>query len=52
MVNGLAVIDYDKNALATPDAIRRCPTGAIAWVEGAQALEPADRDRVLEGAVS
>jgi Na+-translocating ferredoxin:NAD+ oxidoreductase RNF subunit RnfB len=52
MVNGLAVIDYDKNALATPDAIRRCPTGAIVWVEGAQALEPADRDRVLEGAVS
>jgi Na+-translocating ferredoxin:NAD+ oxidoreductase RNF subunit RnfB len=52
MVSGLAVIDYDKNALATPDAIRRCPTGAIAWVEGAQALEPADRDRVLEGAVS
>jgi Na+-translocating ferredoxin:NAD+ oxidoreductase RNF subunit RnfB len=34
--NGLAVIDYDKNALATPDAIRRCPTGAIVWVEGAQ----------------
>jgi Na+-translocating ferredoxin:NAD+ oxidoreductase RNF subunit RnfB len=36
MVNGLAVIDYDKNELATPDAIARCPTGAIAWVDGAQ----------------
>lgn len=34
--NGLAVIDYDRNALARPDATRRCPTNAIAWVEGAQ----------------
>jgi RnfABCDGE-type electron transport complex B subunit len=50
IVSGLAVIDYDKNAVASPDAIRRCPTGAIVWVEGAQALEPADRGRVLEGA--
>jgi ferredoxin len=33
---GLAVIDYAKNALAGPEAIRRCPTGAIAWVQGAQ----------------
>jgi len=34
--NGLAVVDYDKNALATPAATARCPTGAIVWVEGAQ----------------
>lgn len=34
--HGLAVVDYSKNDLATPDAIRRCPTGAIAWVEGRQ----------------
>jgi len=34
--NGLAVIDYGRNALASPEAIRRCPTNAIAWVEGAQ----------------
>lgn len=33
---GLAVIDYAKNALATPDATRRCPTGAITWLDGAQ----------------
>lgn len=33
---GLAVIDYTRNELATPDATRRCPTGAITWVEGAQ----------------
>jgi len=33
---GLAVIDYSKNALASPDAIRRCPTRAIVWLDGAQ----------------
>jgi Fe-S-cluster-containing hydrogenase component 2 len=31
--NGLAVIDYNKNDLADPKVIERCPTGAIAWVE-------------------
>jgi len=36
MRDGLAVIDYARNAAATPDATVRCPTGAIAWVEGAQ----------------
>jgi Na+-translocating ferredoxin:NAD+ oxidoreductase RNF subunit RnfB len=34
--NGLAVIDYEKVETANPDAIARCPTGAIVWVEGAQ----------------
>jgi Na+-translocating ferredoxin:NAD+ oxidoreductase RNF subunit RnfB len=36
MKNGLAVVDYAKNDLAGPEATRRCPTGAIVWVEGAQ----------------
>lgn len=36
MVNGLAVIDYSKNAFATPAATRRCPTNAIVWIEGMQ----------------
>ncbi len=36
MVNGLAVIDYSKNELAGPEAIARCPTDAIVWVDGAQ----------------
>jgi H+/Na+-translocating ferredoxin:NAD+ oxidoreductase subunit B len=36
MVNGLAVIDYSNNQLASPGAIARCPTGAIRWVEGVQ----------------
>ena len=34
--NGLAVIDYTKHALADPGATRRCPTGAITWVDGMQ----------------
>ena len=40
IVNGLAVIDYTKQGLAAPDATKRCPTGAIVWVENAQLLEP------------
>ena len=36
MVDGLAVVDYGQNDRAGPEATRRCPTGAIAWVEGAQ----------------
>jgi len=36
MENGLAVIDYEHVETANPDAIARCPTGAIVWVEGAQ----------------
>jgi len=50
IVNGLAVIDYTKNDVATTDAIKRCPTGAIVWVEGAQRLGPERRAPVLEGA--
>src|SRR3989338_1222129 len=41
MTNGLAVVDYAKNDLAGPEATRRCPTGAIVWVEGAQFAAPA-----------
>ena len=36
MVDGLAVIDYDKVELESQDALARCPTGAITWVEYAQ----------------
>ena len=36
MQRGLAVIDYNKIELANPAATARCPTGAIAWVEGTQ----------------
>ncbi|MBI5006266.1 MAG: 4Fe-4S binding protein [Nitrosomonadales bacterium] len=30
----LAVIDYGKNETASREAIERCPTGAIVWLEG------------------
>lgn len=33
IVNNLAVVDYARNALATPGPIQRCPTGAIVWME-------------------
>jgi ferredoxin len=33
---GVAVVHYEQNAQASPDAIRRCPTGAIVWLDGAQ----------------
>jgi RnfABCDGE-type electron transport complex B subunit len=36
MVDNLAVIDYEKNDLADPKAVSRCPTNAIVWVEGQQ----------------
>jgi len=31
--DNLARIDYRLNALASPDAIQRCPTGAIVWLD-------------------
>lgn len=36
MLDGLAVIDYDKVELENPKAIDRCPTGAIVWLQGQQ----------------
>jgi Na+-translocating ferredoxin:NAD+ oxidoreductase RNF subunit RnfB len=33
---GVARVHYELNALADPAALRRCPTGAIVWLEGAQ----------------
>ena len=34
--SGVAVVNYAKNALADSSATRRCPTGAIVWLDGAQ----------------
>jgi len=48
MKNGLAVIDYARNDLAQPEATRRCPTGAIVWVEGPQFAAPQARRPVEE----
>ncbi len=31
--NGLAIINFELNNLAAPEATKRCPTGAITWLE-------------------
>lgn len=36
IASGVAVVDYAQNVLADPSAARRCPTGAIVWLDGAQ----------------
>jgi electron transport complex protein RnfB len=36
VASGVAVVDYDRIALAEPGAVGRCPTGAIVWLSGAQ----------------
>ncbi|MEI7843655.1 MAG: (Fe-S)-binding protein [Gallionellaceae bacterium] len=37
--NKLAVIDYAQNDLAKIEAVERCPTGAIVWLEGDQVIK-------------
>lgn len=39
IVDGLAVIDYERNELADSKATARCPTGAITWVEAQQEFD-------------
>jgi electron transport complex protein RnfB len=36
IVDGLAIVDYARIETENPKAIERCPTGAIAWIEGQQ----------------
>lgn len=43
----LAVIDYSKNALANPQIIERCPTGAIVWLEKDGAKKGREAKRIL-----
>lgn len=44
----LATIDYSKNALASPAAIQRCPTGAIVWLDDdGNAMKGAAAKKVL-----
>ena len=38
MVNNLAVVNYEKNEKASADAIQRCPTGAIVWIDEKQGV--------------
>ncbi|KOR29147.1 Fe-S cluster protein [Achromatium sp. WMS1] len=45
--NNLATIDYAKNALASPIAIQRCPTGAIVWQDDQQIQKGQNAKKVI-----
>lgn len=49
--SGLARIDYDQYELATPGAIKRCPTGAIVWLESDKQFESIPNQNTLPGNV-
>ena len=49
--NGLARINYDLNHLAGPEAIKRCPTGAIVWMESEQQFAIAEKDPMPLGRI-
>jgi Na+-translocating ferredoxin:NAD+ oxidoreductase RNF subunit RnfB len=44
VASGVAVVDYERVAEATENAVARCPTGAIVWLAGAQfqSIPPAE----------
>jgi electron transport complex protein RnfB len=43
VASGVAVIDYERIALAEERAVARCPTGAIVWLKGPQFARPDPR---------
>jgi len=45
----LPVVDYEKIEHESQKAIKRCPTGAIAWIEGAQFASGGIRDMARAG---
>ena len=45
--DNLAAVDYEKNALATPAVIQRCPTGAIVWLDDKGAVKGAAAKKIL-----
>ena len=49
MVDNLPVVDYGAGGPARPDAVLRCPTGAIQWVEGEQLTEQQPRPKKSTG---
>ena len=49
--NGLAVIDYNKNDLAGVEAIKRCPTNAIVWLEGDAQFAPKTKELLPLGRI-
>lgn len=49
--NGLATVDYSKFELALPNATKRCPTGAIVWLEGDQQFQLKETESLPLGRV-
>jgi Na+-translocating ferredoxin:NAD+ oxidoreductase RNF subunit RnfB len=51
MKDNLPVIDIDSDALASPDAVRRCATGSIQWLgdESGQFVEASWKDTRVTG---
>jgi len=47
MQQNLAVIDYSRNALASPLAVERCPTGAIVWLEDSSIYKGSQAVRIV-----
>jgi Na+-translocating ferredoxin:NAD+ oxidoreductase RNF subunit RnfB len=43
----LAVIDYERNASANRQAIERCPTGAIVWLEGDHVIKGKSAKKII-----
>ncbi len=51
MQNGLAVINYEFADLAHPKATRRCPTGAITWLDNYKQFEKSKPETLELGRV-
>ncbi|MBK8701180.1 MAG: RnfABCDGE type electron transport complex subunit B [Saprospiraceae bacterium] len=49
--NNLATIQYEWNVLASPQAIKRCPTDAIVWLENAKQFETKENTELPIGKV-
>lgn len=47
MQDNLAVVDRELMGLATVEAIRRCPTGAIIWIEDDEKEQKGDRAKKI-----
>ncbi len=43
----LAVIDYARNAAASKQAIERCPTGAIVWIEDGRTIKGKSAKKII-----
>ena len=48
IASGVAVVDSSNELKGDPSAIRRCPTGAIVWLDGPQLLTRQPKENVLQ----